>query len=79
LVLLLIFAFWMVFPLIILGLFLDTKYYFTGPLFANKNVNDVMENASSHINKVKEDIKRKHQEHKEKHESDVEVKVEDEK
>lgn len=79
LVLLLIFAFWMVFPLMILGLFLDTKYYFTGPLFANKNVNDVMENASSHINKVKEDIKRKHQEHKEKNASDVEFKVEDEK
>ena len=53
LILLLIFAFWVIIPLIIIGLFFGLRYRFTGPDLGHNCVNNAMDSAA----KVAEDIK----------------------
>lgn len=59
LVLLLLFAFWIVVPLMVVGLFLGYKYSFGGSDLDkhNKGVNDFMEQVSSTADNIKQDIK----------------------
>ena len=51
---LLIFAFWIVIPLIIVGLFFGFRYRFNGPDFTGNTVNDAMNSAA----KAAEDLKK---------------------
>ena len=53
LVLLLIFAFWVTIPLIVIGLFFGFHYRFTGPDLGRDSVNSVMDGAA----KAADDIK----------------------
>lgn len=46
LALLLIFAFWVTIPLMIIGLFFGLRYRFNGPDFSNNPINDAMKNAA---------------------------------
>lgn len=53
LVLLLMFCFWIVLPLLVIGVFVDCKYRFRGPQLDDNVVNDVMDSVS----KVADDFK----------------------
>ena len=55
-VLLLFFMFWIIVPLVIIGLFCGYGYSFQGPHLGKKQVNDVMEKASTVANDIKKDI-----------------------
>jgi len=57
LVLLLIFAFWIIVPLIIVGLFFGYRYIFKGPDLEKTGVNNVMKSASSAAENIKKEIK----------------------
>jgi hypothetical protein len=56
LVLLLIFAFWVIIPLIIVGLFFDLRYRFVGPDFTGDTVNHAMDNAANAAENIKNSI-----------------------
>ncbi len=57
LVLLLIFAFWIVLPLLIVGLFFDFRYHFDGIGTVSVNINEVVGKASDGAEALKHDIK----------------------
>ena len=57
LVLLLIFAFWIVLPLLIVGLFFDFRYHFDGIGTVSVNINEVVGQASDGAEALKRDIK----------------------
>lgn len=54
--LLLIFAFWITIPLIIVGLFFGFRYRFHGPEFSGKTVNDAMNSAADAAENLKKTI-----------------------
>ncbi|SHI22123.1 ubiquitin [Desulfosporosinus lacus] len=54
--LLLIFAFWVTIPLIIMGLFFGLRYRFLGPEFNNNTVNDAMNSAANAAENLKKSI-----------------------
>lgn len=56
LVLLLLFAFWVVIPLMILGLFFNFRYSFHGPDVGTVNVNKVMDDVASAAEGIKKDF-----------------------
>ena len=56
LVLLLIFAFWIVLPLLIVGLFFNFRYHFDGIGSVTVNINDVMDKASNGAESLKRDV-----------------------
>lgn len=56
LALLLIFAFWITLPLIIVGLFFGLRYRFRGPDFAGNTVNDAMNSAADAAINLKKSI-----------------------
>ncbi|MGI6215466.1 MAG: ubiquitin [Christensenellales bacterium] len=58
LVLLVIFGFWIVIPLIIIGMFFGLRYKFTGQDI-NPKVNDAMDTVANKAESLKEDIKNK--------------------
>ena len=57
LILLICFAFWIVIPVMIIGLFCDFKYRFEGVDEVNVNVNDLCDRASNTCNNIKNDFK----------------------
>ena len=56
LALLLIFAFWVTIPLIIIGLFFGLRYRFNGPDFKSNTVNDAMNSAADAAENLKKSI-----------------------
>lgn len=56
LVLLLVFAFWITIPLIVVGLFFGFRYRFRGPDFSGNVVNDAMNNAADAAEDLKKSI-----------------------
>ena len=56
LALLLIFAFWIIIPLIIVGLFFGFRYRFHGPDFSETTVNDAMNSAADAAENLKKTI-----------------------
>ena len=54
--LLLIFAFWVTIPLVIVGLFFGLRYRFNGPDFNNNTVNDAMNTAADAAENLKKSI-----------------------
>ena len=67
LVLLLIFAYWLVIPLLILGLFVGFRYRFSGPDLERDDINDVMDSvadtASELGRQVMDELKHQHDKH----------------
>ncbi len=59
LVFLLIFAFWIVVPLIVIGLFFNCRYYFKGPDLDGTGVNNMMDSAANAAESLKQEIKDK--------------------
>lgn len=59
LALLLIFAFWITLPLIIVGLFFGLRYRFRGPDFAGNTVNDAINSAADAAINLKKSIETK--------------------
>jgi hypothetical protein len=57
LVVLLFFAFWIILPLIIIGLFFGLQYRFVGPELGRESVNSAMESASKVAGDIKNSIK----------------------
>ena len=57
-ILLLIFAFWISVPLLIIGLFCDCRYHFEGDAKAVQDINNACDKASDACANVKEDIKK---------------------
>lgn len=53
LVVLLIFAFWLVLPLLVVGLFFNMRYRFEGPNVRAKDLNDAMDGAADTVENVK--------------------------
>jgi len=58
LVLLLLFVFWVVIPLLVIGLFFNFKYSFEGPDIGCDKVNRVMDNVAQAAENIKQDIKK---------------------
>lgn len=56
LVLLLLFAFWIIIPLFIIGLFFNFRYSFEGPDLGNTKVNDAMDSVAKAADDIKNDI-----------------------
>jgi hypothetical protein len=56
LILLLVFAFWAVVPLLVIGLFLDCRYRFHGVDHVSLNINDVCDKAADAAKELKKDI-----------------------
>jgi len=56
LALLLIFAFWVTVPLIIIGLFFGLRYRFIGPDFSSNTINDAMNSAADAAENLKKSI-----------------------
>ena len=63
-VLLLIFGFWVVLPLMVAGLFFGFRYSFRGPNLGKQAVNDVMNKASSVVEDIKKEFKEEEKENK---------------
>jgi hypothetical protein len=57
LVLLIIFAFWITIPLIIIGLFFGLRYRFCGPDISKSTVNNVMDSAAKAAVDLKKSVK----------------------
>ena len=55
-VLLLVFAFWVVIPLLVIGLFCDCKYRFNGIEKTEVDLNDICEKASETCEEIKKDF-----------------------
>ena len=60
LVLLLIFAFWVCIPLLVIGLFAGYRYAFTGAELGRESVNSAMDKAAEVAEKVKEEVTGEH-------------------
>ena len=60
LVLLLIFAFWVCIPLLVIGLFVGYHYTFSGAELGRDSVNHAMDKAAEVAEKVKEEVKGEH-------------------
>ena len=60
LVLLLVFAFWVCIPLLVIGLFACCRYTFSGAELGRESVNSVMDKAAEAVEKVKEEVTREH-------------------
>lgn len=58
LVIALVFAFWVVIPLFVVGLFFNFQYIFEGPDFGGTKVNQVMDSVSQAAENIKQDIKK---------------------
>jgi len=58
LVVLLIIGFWVVVPLIIVGLFFGYRYSFMGPNLGRENINDAMHKASNVAESIKDEFKK---------------------
>ncbi len=56
LVLLLIFAFWICLPLLVIGLFVGYRYSFSGAELGRESVNNAMDKAADAVEKVKEEV-----------------------
>lgn len=56
LALLMIFAFWIILPLLIVGLFFNFRYHFDGIGSVTVNINDVMDKASDGAEALKKDV-----------------------
>lgn len=59
LVLLLIFAFWVTIPLMVVGLFFGLRYRFSGPDFSGDTVNHAMDSAADAAENLKKSINQK--------------------
>lgn len=59
LVIIMIFAFWVVVPLLVVGLFLGFKYSFSGPVANGIDLNNVMDKASEVAENIKKDFEKK--------------------
>ena len=57
LVILLICAFWIVVPLLVIGMFFSFRYYFQGPDIKSSKVNDAMDTVANAAEEIKNDIK----------------------
>lgn len=57
LVLLLIFAFWITLPLLIIGFFFGLRYRFVGTDFKSNTINDAMDSAADAAEELKKSIK----------------------
>ena len=55
-VLLLIFCFWIIIPLMIVGLFLGCRYHFSGPQLGKQSVNNAMDKATDLADNIKSEI-----------------------
>ena len=60
LALLLIFAFWVCVPLLVVGLFVGCRYTFSGAELGRENVNSAMNKAAAVAEKVKEEFRNEH-------------------
>ena len=60
LVLLLIFAFWVCLPLLVIGLFAGCRYSFSGDELGRESVNQAMDKAAEAVERVKEEVTREH-------------------
>ena len=60
LVLLLIFAFWVCIPLLVIGLFAGCRYTFSGAELGRDSVNQAMDKAAEMAERVKEEVTREH-------------------
>jgi hypothetical protein len=60
LVLLLIFAFWVCIPLLVIGLFAGCRYTFSGAELGRESVNNAMDKAAEAVERVKEEVTREH-------------------
>ena len=60
LVLLLIFAFWVCIPLLVIGLFAGCRYTFSGAELGRDSVNNAMDKAAEAVERVKEEVTREH-------------------
>ena len=60
LVLLLIFAFWVCIPLLVIGLFAGYRYAFSGAELGRESVNSAMDKAAEVAEKVKEEVSGQH-------------------
>lgn len=56
LVVLMLFAFWVVVPLMIIGLFFDMRYHFRGPDIRTVDINQAMDHAADVAESLKSDI-----------------------
>jgi hypothetical protein len=56
LALLIILAFWVTIPLIIIGLFFDLRYRFVGPDFTSDTINNAMNSAADAAENLKKSI-----------------------
>ena len=56
LVLLLLFAFWVCVPLLVIGLFAGFRYSFSGAELGRESVNSAMDKAAEAVEKVKEEV-----------------------
>ena len=59
LVILLLCAFWIVVPLLVVGLFFSFRYYFAGPDLGTNSVNDALQTVSNTAEELKRDIQNK--------------------
>ena len=66
LALLIILAFWITIPLIIVGLFIGCRYRFVGPDLGKESINDVMDNVSATVDDMVGQVKREFGDSKEK-------------
>ena len=60
LVLLMLFAFWVCVPLLVIGLFAGFHYSFSGAELGRESVNNAMDKAAEMAEKVKEEVKGEH-------------------
>ena len=56
LVVLLFFAFWVVLPLMVIGLFFDMRYHFSGPDIASVDINKAMDNVADAAESIKNEF-----------------------
>lgn len=59
-VILLIVAFWVCIPLLVIGLFTGFRYSFSGPEFGRDSINNAMNQAAEAAEKVKDEFKEQH-------------------
>jgi hypothetical protein len=57
-IILLLVSFWVVVPLLIIGLFFNFRYYFAGPDLGNDKVNDAMDSVANAAEEIKKDIRK---------------------
>ena len=60
LVVLMLFAFWVCVPLLVIGLFAGCRYSFSGAELGRESVNNAMDKAAEAVERVKEEVTREH-------------------